>query len=198
MPKLNHSETDKKLTAALLALIEHKPLHCVQVSELCGRARVHRATFYKHYEGIPDFIDQIERSFLSQMDAMFPEGNVFLLSVSIDAREIYTRCVRFMRANSNFVAPMIGINGSISFRRKLLYLWECQAEEALMMLSPIVMDHFNVELLSSCIAASMLSLLEIDLLNPGKYSAEYFADQMAGILYGCMLKGAMKSFGTSG
>lgn len=192
VPKLNHNETQRRLTEGLLALIADHPLYEVQVRELCAQAGVSRSTFYKHYEGMEGFICAIEEQFVEQMNEAFSGTNVFLLSVSRDAREIFARCTAFMHCHASFVRPMIGPNGSPTLRRRIAKLWTEQVHETLDLLRPLVRPDLDVEFFSSCVSAAMLTLLEVDLLHEGDYSADYVARQMAAIVHGCMLDAAMQ------
>ncbi len=188
MPKLNHATTDDKLTAALVELLEEENLYRVQVSELCARARVNRSTFYKHYRDIPEFVSQLEKSFLARMNDAFFFGNTFIHAINIDAYQTFLQCMRFMQGeNRPLVRALLGPNGSPSFRNKVVAMWAAQAEEALLMRDPTVQERCNLELLSLCVASSMMSLLDFHLSNPSKYEEEYLALQMTLILHDRLL-----------
>lgn len=108
MSRLTHNETQRRLTLSLLNLLEKQPLYEVQVCELCARAHVHRSTFYKHYTGMEGFVASVETAFVSQMNAALADSNVFLLSSSEDAREMFLRCTEFMRQHVYFAQVMLG------------------------------------------------------------------------------------------
>ena len=55
------------------------------------------------------------------------------------------------------------------------------------MRDPSVQERCNLELLSTCIAASMMGLLDLHLSKPTKYEDEYLAEQMALILHDRLL-----------
>ncbi|MBQ0058444.1 MAG: TetR/AcrR family transcriptional regulator, partial [Lachnospiraceae bacterium] len=42
-------ETDKKIKAAFIALMETKPPSKITAQELCSKADINRSTFYDHY-----------------------------------------------------------------------------------------------------------------------------------------------------
>lgn len=188
MPKLDHRTTDDKLTAALIELLEGENLYRVQVSELCAHARVNRSTFYKHYRDIPEFVSRLEKSFLDRMNDAFFFGNTFIHAINIDAYQTFLQCVRFMQGESRpLVRALLGPNGSSSFRNQVVTMWAAQAEEALLMRDPSVQERCNLELLSTCIATSMMGLLDLHLSKPSKYEDEYLAEQMALILHDRLL-----------
>lgn len=45
---------------AFLTLLREKPMTKITVTELCQRADINRATFYKHYQDVPDLMENIE------------------------------------------------------------------------------------------------------------------------------------------
>lgn len=61
-------KTQKALCSALMELLEEKRFDAVTVQELCDRAMVRRATFYKHFYDKYDFwrffVQQIRREFM--------------------------------------------------------------------------------------------------------------------------------------
>ena len=67
------------LTAALLALLEEKPLADISVSELCGRAGVGRTSFYRNFQEKEDiiraYIGHMSQEWMDRCKAL-PEGSV--------------------------------------------------------------------------------------------------------------------------
>lgn len=53
-----YNATAKRMYKALLALLKKKPFESITVSELCIEAKVHRSTFYLHYENINDLLEE--------------------------------------------------------------------------------------------------------------------------------------------
>ena len=54
-------KTRKKIGAALVEILEHKPLDKITVQELCDQAEIHRSTFYKHFSSIFDVVAYITK-----------------------------------------------------------------------------------------------------------------------------------------
>lgn len=51
--------TRELLEAALLEALEDTPLRRVTVQALCGRANIHRSTFYAHYQDVYDLAEKL-------------------------------------------------------------------------------------------------------------------------------------------
>lgn len=57
--------TKKLLKRALLALLAEKPIAKIKVNELCEKAGINRATFYRHFSCCEDLLDCIKQDFLN-------------------------------------------------------------------------------------------------------------------------------------
>lgn len=54
-----------------LDLLKSKPVSRITVTELCKKAQINRATFYKHYLDIPDLLEKLEDAFFRQIQSIF-------------------------------------------------------------------------------------------------------------------------------
>ena len=64
--------TRRALRSALIDLICEKPLSDITVTDLCARADVNRSTFYLHYMGVHELLEEIEDAILERINAHFP------------------------------------------------------------------------------------------------------------------------------
>jgi len=56
-----------------LELLREKPVSKITVTELCDRALINRATFYKHYQDIPQLLEKLEEDLFGQILEMFQD-----------------------------------------------------------------------------------------------------------------------------
>jgi len=56
---------------SFLELLKEKPVSKITVTELCSKAQINRATFYKHYLDIPDLLEKLEEELFNQIREMF-------------------------------------------------------------------------------------------------------------------------------
>lgn len=63
---------------SFLELLREKPVSKITVTELCERAQLNRATFYKHYLDIPDLMEKIEESLFDQIRESFGQEKIQL------------------------------------------------------------------------------------------------------------------------
>lgn len=73
---LRVQKTHKQLLETFLVLMGEKSFDELSVSEICDRAEVHRATFYKHFKDKYEFLNFCFESYLSQMKFSAAEKNL--------------------------------------------------------------------------------------------------------------------------
>lgn len=181
------TRTQGYLVDALMDLLEEKSIHKVQVRELCTRAQVNRSTFYKHYENIDRFVEDVVEQFLEEMDANFGGANIFDGLLGDDAGATYARCVSFMTARRTFVRAMIGPNGTPLLRERIMAHWTRMFEEAVERREFGTGGRVEPDILATYVVSVMWSLLEYTLLAGEKYTPEYMAAQFAYLLHDCTL-----------
>ncbi len=60
--------TEQTITACFLSLLEKKPISQITVTEICQRADINRATFYKHYLDVYHLQDALEAGILRDFE----------------------------------------------------------------------------------------------------------------------------------
>ena len=103
-------KTYKALGDAFMELLEEKSFDHITVNELCDRAMVRRATFYKHfadkYDFFAFFIRQIRDGFNKekapyQENGCFPEGYYIYL---------FRECIHFIKQHEKLVKNVLKSN----------------------------------------------------------------------------------------
>lgn len=99
---LRIQKTQKALCDAFLVLLEEKRFENITVNELCDRAMVRRATFYKHftdkYEFFGFFIRQTEESFVAEQKASSGDA-----SLSSYYKFLFCQCINFFKEHSSLL-----------------------------------------------------------------------------------------------
>lgn len=65
---LKRTNTEPALKAALLKIMQNKPVSRVTIKELCETADIYRSTFYCHYADIESLLAAIEDDVLAEVD----------------------------------------------------------------------------------------------------------------------------------
>lgn len=68
--------TRKVIRDSFYALLKEKPVEKITVRELCEKAEINRATFYKHYQDCYDLLDKIEEEALAHFDELLASVEV--------------------------------------------------------------------------------------------------------------------------
>lgn len=101
-------KTRKALCDAFLVLLSEKRFEDITVGELCDRAMVRRATFYKHYadkyEFFSFFIRQYEETF--SLDAKEHQKD----SLSDYSSFMFGKCIQFLQEHREIVQSMLNSN----------------------------------------------------------------------------------------
>lgn len=87
---------------SFLELLRDKPVAKITVSELCVKAQINRATFYKHYQDIPQLLEKLEGDLFAQIREMFRDQAENMETMLLDMMN-YTRreWERFMALGSD-------------------------------------------------------------------------------------------------
>jgi len=62
----------RRLREGLMQLLQHKDLDQIRVTELCAISGMNRATFYRHYSGAEDVLEEMEREIDRGIDVIRP------------------------------------------------------------------------------------------------------------------------------
>lgn len=76
--------TRRMIETSFLELLEEKPASRITVTQLCERAQINRATFYKHYLDIPDLLEKIEQDLFERIQSTFDQKQVRLKQSLVD------------------------------------------------------------------------------------------------------------------
>lgn len=109
----------KEQFATLLATT---PLNKVTVKEICVRAEINRATFYRYYKDPYDLLEKIEQEFLEDMFRELAD------SVSTGTKKVLILIMEKMKENISLYQALFSENGDKQFIEKLFT--HCYKEHA--------------------------------------------------------------------
>ena len=76
--------TKRVLREALFDSLKTKSINHVRVKEICDKAGLNRATFYKHYRDCYDMIEQLQKELLDEFEQVFISNEKFGKKLSGD------------------------------------------------------------------------------------------------------------------
>lgn len=97
---------------SFMELLAVKPYMKITVTELCERAEINRATFYKHYQDVPQLFEKIEESFFEMVREKFT-------GVLTDVKSFIVDILNYSRDNMMHLSALSSENGDPNFLQKL-------------------------------------------------------------------------------
>ena len=99
---------------SLTELLKTKPLKKITVKEICEKAEINRATFYKHYLDVYDLLDQIENQFIEELkQALKAEHNR-------QPKVIFNLIMSSLQKDSETYKALFSEHGDPEFRLRIL------------------------------------------------------------------------------
>ena len=96
---------------SFLELLRNKPVTKITVTELCEKAQINRATFYKHYMDIPDLLERIEEALFDQIRESFS-------SETVKMKEFLIGMMNYTKVHQDRFIALGGENGDPNLMAK--------------------------------------------------------------------------------
>lgn len=96
---------------SFLELLSEKPVSKITVTELCQKAQINRATFYKHYMDVPDLLEKLEENLFEQIRESFG-------SEKIKLKEFLVKMIHYTKENQNRYMALGGDHGDPNLMAK--------------------------------------------------------------------------------
>lgn len=108
--------TKERITDRFMKLLETTPLDKITVTQICRRANINRATFYKYYDNPYDLLDKIESEYINLFEKRiekektdaFPRVLSPILSTIAETKDLFS--------------VLISENGDGAFRKRVFEL----------------------------------------------------------------------------
>ena len=121
MPNLTEErrvrKTKRAIRNAFAALLAEKDVNEITVKDIAEHADINRKTFYNHYRGVYQVMDEIENSIVEDFDRMLIEARE-----QIDLRDpgqIYEKLTQLLQTDIEFYGNLLCANGNNSLKEKL-------------------------------------------------------------------------------
>ena len=111
--------TYNQLISALIRLLAQKSFDDLTVLEICTEAKVHTATFYKHFVDKHDFLNCCFKMKLSELDFEKPGNDFSIESMNENCMKMVSRVLSFIEENKEFVSSVSSEYYSSSFTNAL-------------------------------------------------------------------------------
>ena len=135
-------KTKRAIRNAFAALLAEKDVNQITVKDIADRADINRKTFYNHYRGVYQVMDEIENSIVDDFDLMLREA-----SGSIDLRNpamIYEKLTQLLQKDIDFYGNLLCMNGNNSLRDKLFSQLKAHALVSMQSRLPIAQQELEL------------------------------------------------------
>ena len=111
-------KTKDILKKSLINIMKEKSISSITVKELCEKADINRGTFYLHYAGVFNILEEIENE-------LFEEFHDMILSHEISKNKIITKPIlenifTFVKNNNDFCMIVLCERGDVAFVKKIV------------------------------------------------------------------------------
>ena len=124
-----NSKVRVAIKKSLISLLEIHPIGQVSIKELCEKAEISRAAFYKHFRDINEFISTIEEEFFEELqiriDSAYDNG------VKIDFRGAFTLIIECLKEDPELYCVICSENCDMYFTTRMINFCRRYFEEGL-------------------------------------------------------------------
>ena len=109
-------KTKRAIRNAFAALLAEKDINQITVKDIAERADINRKTFYNHYRGVYQVMDEIENNIVADFDRMLQKTG------DIDPRNpapVYEKLTQLLQKDIEFYGNLLCMNGNNSLKEKL-------------------------------------------------------------------------------
>lgn len=167
--------TKQVLMEALVDLTQHTGINSITVSQLTDKAKINRVTFYRHFSGMQDFLNQLLNEVFESLQHP-PETRTFRnYGAAVD---YYTEFFESVQTHENFFSSMLGQNGLPNFRQRFIAKRQTWHEDMVRSFHSEFNQSVDASLLAVSFIAVLFSLIEYWLHHGSMCSPRYMAEQL--------------------
>lgn len=181
-PDRRQVRTKRRIREAFTELVMEKDIDKITIKELAERADIDRKTFYLHYAGVGDVLEEIQNELLAKVDHLLTDFDLF--RPDFDAQGFFRRLNAVIDRNSDFYRRLlvadrysfyyVKLKASMKEVLRERYLQAAKKTEG----SPVKLD------LYAEYATSGIMAIYVDWLKHPEYDLEEVAEAAAEIGYG--------------
>jgi AcrR family transcriptional regulator len=119
-PDLRVQRTQQLIQEALIELSNERGFNAVTVGEIAQRAKVNRATFYRHYQDKYGLVEEIFQKAIDRMrQDLGPPGEAALNIDPLNPPQRWVRLFEHFEEHKNLYRALLGSNGSSWFTARM-------------------------------------------------------------------------------
>lgn len=111
-------KTKKAIRNAFAELLMHKELHEITIKDIADTADINRKTFYAHYSGVYQLVDEIENDIVSELNDLM--RGLDLNHCIKNPNDIFQKLTGIINSNLDFYGDLMQINKNSSLVSKIV------------------------------------------------------------------------------
>lgn len=181
-PDRRQVRTRRRIREAFAELVIEKDIDKITIKELAERADIDRKTFYLHYAGVADVLEEAQNELLTQVQHLLEDFDLF--QPDLDALGLFRQLNAIIDRNSDFYRHVLMADRYSFYYVKLKdSMKQVLGERYLPRIRPGRVSRTKLEMYAEY-ATSGIMALYVDWLRHPEYDLEEVAQAAAEIAYG--------------
>ena len=149
-------KTKRAIRNAFAELLSQKKIHEITIKDIAEKADINRKTFYAHYSGTYQIVDEIENNIVSELRELLQD--VDLNRCLKNPHEIFQKLTSIINSDINFYGNLMQMDKNSSLITKIVQEIKTSLKDSLY--EKIHMDMFSLDVISDFIISGMLAVFQ--------------------------------------
>ena len=111
-------KTKTAISSAFVLLLSQKSLNDITISDIAKAAQINRKTFYRHYRGIYELVDELENNIVSEFERVIKESNI--QNPFNEAHIIFRKLTEVLNRSRDFYTCLLNVDLRAGLLAKIL------------------------------------------------------------------------------
>ena len=151
-------KTYKQLFSALISLLNEKNFDDISVIEICDRAEIHRATFYKHFTDKHDFLNACFKMKLDELIFEKPSDDYDRSKLKDSCMRMLDQLLRYLEANRELLEKLSVDKHSFTFNAVMQESIVSFISQNLKQIKMINKPEYKIKMISAYYAGAIVSV----------------------------------------
>ncbi|SEG08899.1 transcriptional regulator, TetR family [Eubacterium ruminantium] len=110
-------KTKRAIRNAFAHLLAEKEVANITVTDIIQRAEINRKTFYNHYTGVHELVDEVEDEIVNNVEHILTELDfIFILT---NPYKLFDKLTAIINSDYDFYSPLLSMSGNVSLVTKI-------------------------------------------------------------------------------
>ncbi|HUM44094.1 MAG TPA: TetR/AcrR family transcriptional regulator [Fervidobacterium sp.] len=149
-------KTKRAIRHAFAKLLSQKDINDITIRDIADLAEINRKTFYNHYSGIYQIVDEIENEIILAFESVL--GDVDLKRDLKNPYRIFERLTSIINTDLDFYGHLLSMHRNVSLVSKIVTMLKTKTKEAL--LSQIEIDDVTADIILGYAITGMVAVFQ--------------------------------------